>query len=151
MLMGELAKATKTKVETIRYYEREGILLAADRTNAISPSLDRRPSPPSLRAPPSNIFPRCRQPCSASIAFRTPPIEIQFASPLPRWRRGQAGKITDAVVPPVMPRRSLIAFLWVANARHRDGLAMAGRRLCVYSPDNPAGSCSLPGPSETII
>lgn len=34
MLIGELAKATKTKVETIRYYEREGILPAADRTDA---------------------------------------------------------------------------------------------------------------------
>ena len=34
MRIGELAKATNTKVETIRYYEREGILPAADRTDA---------------------------------------------------------------------------------------------------------------------
>jgi len=39
MLMGELAKAMKTKAETSRYYEREGILPVADRTNAIWPSL----------------------------------------------------------------------------------------------------------------
>lgn len=32
MRIGELAKATGTKAETIRYYEREGILPAADRT-----------------------------------------------------------------------------------------------------------------------
>jgi len=32
MRIGELAKATVTKAETIRYYEREGILPAADRT-----------------------------------------------------------------------------------------------------------------------
>lgn len=31
---GELAKATGTKAETIRYYEREGILPAADRTDS---------------------------------------------------------------------------------------------------------------------
>ncbi|OAN99895.1 MerR family transcriptional regulator [Sphingomonadales bacterium EhC05] len=34
MFIGELAKKTNTKVETIRYYEREGILPAADRTDA---------------------------------------------------------------------------------------------------------------------
>ncbi len=34
MRIGELAKATNTKVETIRYYEREGILPVADRTDA---------------------------------------------------------------------------------------------------------------------
>ncbi|MDT0576430.1 helix-turn-helix domain-containing protein [Croceicoccus sp. F390] len=33
MRIGELAKATGTKAETIRYYEREGILPAADRTD----------------------------------------------------------------------------------------------------------------------
>jgi len=32
MRIGELAKATDTKAETIRYYEREGILPSADRT-----------------------------------------------------------------------------------------------------------------------
>lgn len=32
MRIGELAKATGTKAETIRYYERAGILPAADRT-----------------------------------------------------------------------------------------------------------------------
>lgn len=32
MRIGQLAKATGTKVETIRYYEREGILPAPDRT-----------------------------------------------------------------------------------------------------------------------
>ena len=32
MRIGQLAKATGTKAETIRYYEREGILPAADRT-----------------------------------------------------------------------------------------------------------------------
>lgn len=34
MRIGELAKATGTKAETIRYYEREGILPAADRTDS---------------------------------------------------------------------------------------------------------------------
>jgi len=34
MRIGELAKATGTKAETIRYYEREGILPAADRTES---------------------------------------------------------------------------------------------------------------------
>jgi DNA-binding transcriptional MerR regulator len=34
MRIGHLAKATGTKVETIRYYEREGILPAADRTDS---------------------------------------------------------------------------------------------------------------------
>lgn len=34
MRIGELAKATGTKSETIRYYEREGILPAADRTDS---------------------------------------------------------------------------------------------------------------------
>ncbi len=34
MRIGELAKATGTSVETIRYYEREGILPAADRTDS---------------------------------------------------------------------------------------------------------------------
>ena len=34
MRIGELAKATNTKVETIRYYEREGMLPVADRTDA---------------------------------------------------------------------------------------------------------------------
>lgn len=34
MKIGELAKATGTKAETIRYYEREGILPAADRTDS---------------------------------------------------------------------------------------------------------------------
>lgn len=34
MRIGELAKATGTKTETIRYYEREGILPAADRTDS---------------------------------------------------------------------------------------------------------------------
>ena len=33
MRIGELAKATGTKAETIRYYERAGILPAADRTD----------------------------------------------------------------------------------------------------------------------
>tara|TARA_R110002033_G_scaffold38421_1_gene77778 strand:- start:153 stop:548 length:396 start_codon:yes stop_codon:yes gene_type:complete len=33
MRIGELAKATGAKVETIRYYEREGILPAVDRTD----------------------------------------------------------------------------------------------------------------------
>lgn len=33
MRIGELAKATDTKAGTIRYYEREGILPAADRTD----------------------------------------------------------------------------------------------------------------------
>lgn len=33
MRIGQLAKATNTKAETIRYYEREGILPAADRTD----------------------------------------------------------------------------------------------------------------------
>lgn len=32
MRIGELARATSTKAETIRYYEREGILPRADRT-----------------------------------------------------------------------------------------------------------------------
>ena len=34
MRIGELARATGTKPETIRYYEREGILPAADRTDS---------------------------------------------------------------------------------------------------------------------
>ena len=34
MRIGELARATGIKVETIRYYEREGILPAADRTDS---------------------------------------------------------------------------------------------------------------------
>ena len=34
MRIGELARATSTKAETIRYYEREGILPAADRTDS---------------------------------------------------------------------------------------------------------------------
>lgn len=34
MRIGELAHATGTKAETIRYYEREGILPAADRTDS---------------------------------------------------------------------------------------------------------------------
>jgi Cu(I)-responsive transcriptional regulator len=34
MRIGELARATGTKSETIRYYEREGILPAADRTDS---------------------------------------------------------------------------------------------------------------------
>ena len=34
MRIGELAKATGTKAETIRYYERQGILPAADRTDS---------------------------------------------------------------------------------------------------------------------
>jgi len=34
MRIGELARATSTKSETIRYYEREGILPLADRTNS---------------------------------------------------------------------------------------------------------------------
>jgi Cu(I)-responsive transcriptional regulator len=34
MRIGELAKATGTKAETIRYYEREGVLPAADRTDS---------------------------------------------------------------------------------------------------------------------
>ena len=34
MRIGELAKATGTKAETISYYEREGILPAADRTDS---------------------------------------------------------------------------------------------------------------------
>lgn len=34
MRIGELARATGTKTETIRYYEREGILPAADRTDS---------------------------------------------------------------------------------------------------------------------
>lgn len=34
MRIGELAKATGTKAETIRYYEREGILPPADRTES---------------------------------------------------------------------------------------------------------------------
>lgn len=34
MRIGELAQATDTKAETIRYYEREGILPAADRTDS---------------------------------------------------------------------------------------------------------------------
>lgn len=34
MRIGELARATSTKAETIRYYEREGILPLADRTNS---------------------------------------------------------------------------------------------------------------------
>lgn len=34
MRIGELATATGTKAETIRYYEREGILPAADRTDS---------------------------------------------------------------------------------------------------------------------
>ena len=34
MRIGELAKATGTKAETIRYYERENILPAADRTDS---------------------------------------------------------------------------------------------------------------------
>src|SRR3546814_16528948 len=34
MRIGELARATGTKAETIRYYEREGILPAADRTDS---------------------------------------------------------------------------------------------------------------------
>ena len=33
MRIGELARATGTKAETIRYYEREGILPTADRTD----------------------------------------------------------------------------------------------------------------------
>lgn len=33
MRIGELARATNTKAETIRYYEREGILPAGDRTD----------------------------------------------------------------------------------------------------------------------
>ncbi len=34
MRIGELARATGTKAETIRYYEREGIFPAADRTHS---------------------------------------------------------------------------------------------------------------------
>ena len=34
MRIGKLAKATGTKAETIRYYEREGILPVADRTDS---------------------------------------------------------------------------------------------------------------------
>ena len=34
MRIGELARATGTKTETIRYYEREGILPTADRTDS---------------------------------------------------------------------------------------------------------------------
>lgn len=34
MRIGELARATGTNAETIRYYEREGILPAADRTDS---------------------------------------------------------------------------------------------------------------------
>lgn len=34
MRIGELARATGTKAETIRYYEREGILPPADRTDS---------------------------------------------------------------------------------------------------------------------
>ena len=34
MRIGELARATGTKAETIRYYEREGILPSADRTES---------------------------------------------------------------------------------------------------------------------
>ena len=34
MRIGELARATGTKAETIRYYEREGILPLADRTDS---------------------------------------------------------------------------------------------------------------------
>lgn len=34
MRIGELARATGTNAETIRYYEREGILPAADRTHS---------------------------------------------------------------------------------------------------------------------
>jgi len=34
MRIGELARTTGTKAETIRYYEREGILPAADRTDS---------------------------------------------------------------------------------------------------------------------
>lgn len=34
MRIGKLAEATGTKAETIRYYEREGILPAADRTDS---------------------------------------------------------------------------------------------------------------------
>lgn len=34
MRIGELAQATSTKAETIRYYEREGILPLADRTDS---------------------------------------------------------------------------------------------------------------------
>lgn len=34
MKIGELARAAGTKAETIRYYEREGILPAADRTHS---------------------------------------------------------------------------------------------------------------------
>ncbi|MWV26826.1 MULTISPECIES: MerR family transcriptional regulator [Sphingomonadales] len=34
MRIGELAKATGTKAETIRYYEREGVLPVADRTDS---------------------------------------------------------------------------------------------------------------------
>ena len=34
MRIGELARATGTKAETIRYYEREGILPTADRTDS---------------------------------------------------------------------------------------------------------------------
>ena len=34
MRIGELAKATATKAETIRYYEREGLLPPPDRTDA---------------------------------------------------------------------------------------------------------------------
>jgi Cu(I)-responsive transcriptional regulator len=34
MRIGELARATGTKAETIRYYEREGILPSADRTDS---------------------------------------------------------------------------------------------------------------------
>ena len=34
MRIGELARAAGTKTETIRYYEREGILSAADRTDS---------------------------------------------------------------------------------------------------------------------
>ncbi|MGD9811667.1 MAG: MerR family DNA-binding transcriptional regulator [Sphingobium sp.] len=34
MRIGELASATGTRAETIRYYEREGILPAADRTGS---------------------------------------------------------------------------------------------------------------------
>jgi len=34
MKIGELSKATHTQVETIRYYEREGLLPQTDRTEA---------------------------------------------------------------------------------------------------------------------
>ncbi len=63
--IGDLARATGTKVETIRYYERIGLLPAPARTAATTPS-----PRGSGRAPPSS--PMCRGSVPSAAARRGP-------------------------------------------------------------------------------